>query len=84
MVELCVYRCSRVIREIVQLAGITDLRAKIEGPTNTLKVVKAVFEILSNQKTYQQIADEKQLNVVMFRDDIPYYPILLGRVNFDF
>jgi len=69
---------SRVIREIAKLAGITDLRAKIEGPTNTLKVVKAVFEILTTQKTYQQLADERRLNVVMFRDDMPYYPILLA------
>ena len=71
-------RCSRVIREILILAGFTDVYAKIEGPPNTLKTVKAVFNILANQKTHQEVADEKKLHVVLFRDDFPHYPILLG------
>ena len=76
---LIMFRCSRVIREILILAGFTDVYAKIEGPSNTLKVVRAVFQVLANQKTHQQLADEKKLHVVLFRDDFPYYPILLGQ-----
>ena len=70
-----------MIREICLLAGISDLRAKIEGPNNTLKVVMATFEILANQKPYQEQADEKKLNVVKFREDAPFYPILLGELK---
>lgn len=70
--------CSRVIREIMILAGFKNIYAKIEGPTNTLKVVQAVFQIISSQKTYQQLADEKKLNVVLFRKDFPHYPVLLA------
>lgn len=67
--------CHRAIQTICKVIGIRDLHAKIEGSTNLQHIVKAFFIGILNQKTYKQIADEKQLNLIEFRkeqEDLPH------------
>lgn len=61
--------CHRAIQTICKVMGIRDLHAKIEGSTNLQHIVKAFFIGLLQQKTHQQIAEEKQLHLVEFRKE---------------
>ncbi|KAB7498447.1 28S ribosomal protein S5, mitochondrial [Armadillidium nasatum] len=64
-------RCHRVIKEICKVLGIKNLNAKVEGSKNTQNITKAFFLGLLNQKTYQQMADEKQLYVAKLLPGMP-------------
>lgn len=70
--------CHRAIKTICQTIGIKDLHAKIRGSTNVQHVTKAFFLGLMQQKTYQQLADEKGLHLVQSSEDRDYYPVLLA------
>lgn len=71
-------KTHRVIKTICQLLGIKDLHAKIEGATSVQHIVKAFFMGLLQQKTYDQLAEEKKLYVVEFRKDNNFFPKIVG------
>lgn len=66
--------CHRAIKTICQCIGIKDLHAKVEGATNVQHITKAFFLGLLQQKSYQQIAEEKGLHVVEFRSANGNFP----------
>jgi small subunit ribosomal protein S5 len=69
----------RVIRAICEMFGITDLSAEVEGVTkNQINMTKAFFLGLMNQRSYQDIANEKQLHLVDMREENFYYPEVLA------
>nr|CAG4650973.1 EOG090X0689 [Simocephalus serrulatus] len=72
--------CHRVIREICKAVGIKDIYAKVEGATkNVQHVAKAFMVGLLQQKTFDKIAEETQLNVVEFRKERDYFPVVLAK-----
>lgn len=70
--------CQRVIRSICELAGIHDLYVKIEGPTTTYHIVRAFFNALRSQKTYQKIADQYHLHVVETKREFGKIPRVIA------
>lgn len=68
----------RVIKTLCQLIGIKDLRTKCEGSTNPQSIVKAFLLGLLQQKTYDQIAEEKKLYVVEFDERRGFFPRIVG------
>lgn len=68
----------RVIRTLCNLLGIKDLRVKIEGSKNPQSVVKAFLVGLLQQKSYNQLAEEKKLYVVEFDEKCEYFPRIVG------
>ncbi|XP_050696102.1 28S ribosomal protein S5, mitochondrial-like [Eriocheir sinensis] len=66
--------CHRAIRTICQVVGITDLYAKVEGSCNVQNMTKAFFLGLINQKTHQQLANEKKLHLVEVREERHNFP----------
>ncbi|KAG0718021.1 28S ribosomal protein S5, mitochondrial [Chionoecetes opilio] len=70
--------CHRALRTICQVVGITDLHAKVEGSCNIQNMTKAFFLGLINQKTHQQLANEKQLHLVEFREENRGFPEVLA------
>lgn len=67
--------CHRAIRTICEVVGIKDLHAKVEGSTkNVQNLTKAFFLGLINQKTHQELADEKKLHLVEFRQENLNFP----------
>ncbi|XP_026743286.1 28S ribosomal protein S5, mitochondrial-like [Trichoplusia ni] len=66
--------CHRAIKEICQAIGIKDLRAKVEGSNNLQHIVKAFFIGLLQQRTHQQLAEEKKLHLVEYRSENEYFP----------
>ncbi|XP_059053159.1 small ribosomal subunit protein uS5m [Achroia grisella] len=66
--------CHRAIREICRAIGIKDLRAKVEGSNNLQHIVKAFFIGLLQQRTHQQLAEEKKLHLVEYRAENERYP----------
>lgn len=71
--------CHRVIRACCEALGIKDLYAKVEGSRrNTNHIVKAFFIGLLQQKTYEQMANEKQLHLVEMRKENNYFPTVLA------
>ncbi|KAF0305218.1 28S ribosomal protein S5, mitochondrial [Amphibalanus amphitrite] len=72
-------QCHRAIREICHRVGISDLYAKVEGPTdNVQSITKAFFLGLLRQRTHQQLADEKRLHLVELRPEADNYPRLVA------
>lgn len=71
-------KCHRVIRTCCEALGITDLYAKVEGSKNTANIVKAFFIGLLQQKTHEQMANEKQLHLVEMRKENNYFPTVLA------
>lgn len=70
---------NRVIRAVCECCGITDIHVKIEGNTQVREhVLKAFILGLLNQKTYQEMADEKQLHVVEFTPGTDYFPRIVA------
>ncbi|RVE41482.1 hypothetical protein evm_013869 [Chilo suppressalis] len=67
-------KCHRAIKEICQAIGIKDLRAKLEGSNNLQHIVKAFFIGLLQQRTHQQLAEEKKLHLVEYKAENAYYP----------
>lgn len=72
-------QAHRVIKTLCQLIGIKDLRAKIEGSPHPTQIVKAFFTGLLQQKTFDQMAEEKKLFLVEFSKNNLYYPKVVGR-----
>ncbi|XP_020279303.1 28S ribosomal protein S5, mitochondrial [Pseudomyrmex gracilis] len=70
--------CHRVIKCMCEAIGIKDLYAKVEGPKNVQHIVKAFFIGLLQQKSHQQLADEKQLHLVEFRSETENIPIVVA------
>jgi small subunit ribosomal protein S5 len=70
--------CHRAIKTICEVAGITDLHAKVEGSTNLQHITKAFFLGLLNQKTYEKIAEAKGLHVVEFSKATGDFPKVLA------
>lgn len=68
----------RIIKTICQLVGIKDIRAKIEGSTNPQSIVKAFFVGLLQQKTHNQLAEEKKLYLVEFAENRAFFPRIVG------
>lgn len=74
---LSAHRC---IRSICNVIGITDIKCKVEGSErNYLNLTRAFLLGLINQKSFQQMADEKRLNVVEYNKNIQDYPIVRAR-----
>ncbi|XP_076751338.1 mitochondrial ribosomal protein S5 [Xylocopa sonorina] len=71
-------RCHRAIRACCEVAGITDMYAKIEGSTNISNIVRAFFIGLLQQKTHEEMANEKQLHLVEVRKENYYFPTVLA------
>ncbi|XP_028170413.1 small ribosomal subunit protein uS5m [Ostrinia nubilalis] len=67
-------KCHRAIKEICQAIGIKDLRAKMEGSNNLQHVVKAFFIGLLQQRTHQQLAEEKKLHLVEYKAENEFFP----------
>jgi len=71
---LVAHRC---IRGICETLGITDIHCKVEGSEkNYLNLTRAFFLGLIHQKSFQQMADEKGLHVIEFREDRDNYPVV--------
>ncbi|XP_011864627.1 PREDICTED: 28S ribosomal protein S5, mitochondrial [Vollenhovia emeryi] len=70
--------CHRAIKACCQAIGIKDMHAKVEGSTNLQHIIKAFFIGLLQQKSYQQLADEKQLHLVEFRSENGNYPKVIA------
>lgn len=70
--------CHRVIKTCCEAVGIKDIYAKIEGSKNIPNVVRAFFVGLIQQKTFQEIADEKQLHLVQLSKETSYFPKVLA------
>ena len=71
-------RAHRVVTAICEVLGLTDIYCKVEGAVNYLHITRAFFNGLNKQKTYQQMADEKHLNVVELVGKYNY-PVILAR-----
>lgn len=69
----------RVIKTMCQLIGIKDVRAKIEGAKNPNHIVKAFLIGLLQQKTFNQMAEEKKMFLVEFSRNNLYFPKVVGR-----
>lgn len=69
----------RAIRELCRLAGIADVYVKCHGPVkNYDHVCKAFLTGLIQQKSFQQLADEKGLHVVELKAENDYYPTVVA------
>ena len=65
----------RCIKEICKLVGIKDIHVKCEGDvTNYRQVTRAFVLGLLRQRTYQELANEKQLHLVELREERFNYP----------
>ncbi|EFN83347.1 28S ribosomal protein S5, mitochondrial [Harpegnathos saltator] len=70
--------CHRAIKACCEAIGIKDLYAKVEGSKNLQHIIKAFFIGLLQQKSHQQMADEKRLHLVEFRAENGNYPIVVA------
>lgn len=69
----------RVIRELCRLAGITDIYVKCNGPWwNYDHLYRAFLTGLIQQKSFQQLADEKKLHVVELKAENDYFPTVVA------
>ncbi|XP_034834081.1 small ribosomal subunit protein uS5m [Maniola hyperantus] len=74
--------CHRAIKEICQAIGIKDLRAKLEGSNNLQHIVKAFFIGLLQQRTHQQLAEEKKLHLVEYKTENEEYPTVVATPSY--
>ncbi|KYQ56689.1 28S ribosomal protein S5, mitochondrial [Trachymyrmex zeteki] len=70
--------CHRAIKACCEAIGIKDIHAKVEGSINLQNIIKAFFIGLLQQKSYQQLADEKQLHLVEFKSENGNYPEVIA------
>lgn len=70
--------CHRAVKAICEVVGIKDLYAKLEGSNNVRHIIKAFFLGLKQQKTPQQLAEEKGMHVVEIRHENYGYPTVLA------
>lgn len=71
-------KCHRAIRTCCEAIGIKDLYAKVEGSKNVAYIVKAFFVGLLQQKTYEEMANDKKLHLVEMRKENNYFPTVLA------
>nr|CAG4642510.1 EOG090X0689 [Evadne anonyx] len=72
--------CHRALRTICQVIGIKDLYAKVEGSTRNIQNLTKAFMLgLIQQKTYNKIAEESQLNVVELRKECEDFPCIIAK-----
>jgi len=70
---------QRVIKSICELIGIKDLEAIVDSSTsNYLHITKAFFLGLMRQRTHQELANEKRLHLVEFRDENDNFPMVVA------
>uniref|UniRef100_A0A8C4IZY6 Small ribosomal subunit protein uS5m n=1 Tax=Dromaius novaehollandiae TaxID=8790 RepID=A0A8C4IZY6_DRONO len=71
-------RCHRAIITICKLIGIKDMYAKVSGSKNLINITRALFKGLTEQETHQQLANQKSLYVVEFREEQGPLPIVVA------
>lgn len=71
-------KCHRALKAIADCIGVTDFHARCEGSTNQENVIKAFLSGLLQQKTYQEIANDKKLHVVQLRPERDFYPEVMA------
>ncbi|XP_074104955.1 mitochondrial ribosomal protein S5 [Cotesia typhae] len=71
-------RCHRAIKSCCEIIGIKDLHAKVEGSHNLQHIIKAFFIGLLQQKTHEQLAEEKKMHLVEFRDEDDDFPTVVA------
>ncbi|NXM76490.1 RT05 protein, partial [Serilophus lunatus] len=71
-------RCHRAIITICKLIGIKDMYAKVTGSKNLINITRAFFKGLTQQETHQQLANQKNLYVVEFREEQGPLPIVVA------
>lgn len=70
---------QRVIKSLCELIGIKDLEAKVDSSTrNYLHITKAFMLGLMRQRTHQELADEKRLHLVEFREENDNFPMVVA------
>ena len=70
------HRCIKAICDVI---GIDNIYCKVEGPVkNYLYVTKAFFLGLCEQRSFQALADEKQLHVVEMREENDFFPKIMA------
>uniref|UniRef100_A0A8C7EGL2 Small ribosomal subunit protein uS5m n=1 Tax=Nothoprocta perdicaria TaxID=30464 RepID=A0A8C7EGL2_NOTPE len=70
--------CHRAIITICKLIGIKDMYARVSGSKNLINITRALFKGLTEQKTHQQLANQKNLYVVEFREERGPLPIVVA------
>ncbi|XP_011505285.1 PREDICTED: 28S ribosomal protein S5, mitochondrial [Ceratosolen solmsi marchali] len=70
--------CHRAIKCACEVIGIKDIYVKVEGAINYQHIIKAFILGLLRQKTHQQLAEEKQLHLVEFRNENQMYPKVIA------
>ncbi|XP_062346652.1 small ribosomal subunit protein uS5m isoform X2 [Cinclus cinclus] len=70
--------CHRAIITICRLIGIKDMYAKVTGSKNLINITRALFRGLALQETHQQLANQKSLYVVEFREEQGPLPIVVA------
>ncbi|XP_005147478.2 small ribosomal subunit protein uS5m [Melopsittacus undulatus] len=70
--------CHRAIITICKLIGIKDMYAKVSGSKNLINLTKTLFKGLTQQETHQQLANQKNLCVVEFREEQGPLPIVVA------
>lgn len=73
--------CHRAIKTICEVVGIKDLHAKVEGATGVQHVTKAFFLGLLQQRTHDEIAEEKGLHLVELRSENDNFPKVIASPN---
>ena len=67
----------RVIKSICEIIGIKDIEAVVDSSTrNYVHITKAFFLGLMRQRTHQELANEKGLYLVEFRDENDNFPLV--------
>lgn len=71
---------DNTIKTICNVMGIEDLYCNvIRRETNRFNMLQAFIFGLTKQKTYQQVADEKRLNLVEFKEENDFFPRIIAR-----
>ncbi|KAM9382812.1 small ribosomal subunit protein uS5m [Phaethornis superciliosus] len=70
--------CHRAIITICKLIGIKDMYAKVTGSKNLINITRALFKGLTKQETHQELANQKGLYVVEFREEQGPLPIVVA------
>ncbi|XP_011303580.1 28S ribosomal protein S5, mitochondrial [Fopius arisanus] len=70
--------CHRAIKTCCEIIGIKDLYAKVEGSRCLQHIIKAFFIGLLQQKTHEQLAEEKQLHLVELKAENGNYPVVVA------
>lgn len=71
---------DNTIKTICNVMGIEDLYCNvIRRETNRFNMLRAFIFGLTKQKTYQEIADEKGLNLVEIKEENDFFPRIIAR-----